>query len=117
MPADLPENPLSPCPDTPNCVRETRRFKQAPAKLFARALKALYQLKPAEVEVEEDERRIDAVFRVFLFKDDVALVVEPDEQGTVLHLRSTSRLGRNDLGVNRRRADRFFAALDEELKA
>ena len=117
VPADLPENPLPPCPTTSNCVRETRRFKQAPAKLFAKALKALYQLKPTEVEVEEDERRVEAVFKVFLFKDDVAFVVEPDGEGAVVHLRSASRLGRGDLGVNRRRAERFFAALDKETKA
>ena len=117
MPDDLPESPLPPCPDTPNCVSETRSFKQTPASLFAKALRALYQIKPAEVEVEEDERHVDAVFKVLLFKDDVAFVVAPDGEGAALHFRSASRLGRSDLGVNRRRAGRFFAALEKELKA
>ena len=117
MPADLPENPLPPCPDVPNCVRETRRFKTSQKKLLSQALKALYAIKPATVEVDEDAYRIDAVFRVFLFKDDVAFLVEPDEQGAVVHIRSESRLGRGDLGVNRRRVDRFFAALAKEAKA
>ena len=47
-------------------MRETRRFKTSrPDKLFTHALKALYQIKPAEVEVDEDERHIDAVFPGF----------------------------------------------------
>ncbi|MGI9175798.1 MAG: DUF1499 domain-containing protein [Rhodothermales bacterium] len=117
MPTDLPENPLPPCPDVPNCVRETRHFKVSSDKLFSRALKALYSIKPTTVEVDEDAHRIDAVFRVVLFKDDVVLRVEPDEAGAVVHIRSESRLGRGDLGVNRRRVDRFFSALGEEVKA
>ena len=117
MPTDFPENPLPPCPDVPNCVRETRHFKAPPDKLFSKTLKALYAIKPATVEVDEDAHRIDAVFRILLFKDDVVLKVEPYEAGAVVHVRSESRLGRGDLGVNRRRVDRFFDALGKEVKA
>ena len=117
VPAELPENPLPPCPDVPNCIRETRHFKVSSDKLFSRALKALYAIKPALVEVDEGAHRIDAVFRVFLFKDDLVFRVEPDEEGAVVHIRSESRLGRGDLGVNRRRVDRFFNALGKEVKA
>ena len=98
-------------------MRETRRFKAPPDKLFSKTLKALYAIKPATVEVDEDAYRIDAVFRVFLFKDDVTVRVAPDEGGAVVHVRSESRLGRGDLGVNRRRVDRFFGALGKEAKA
>ena len=111
MPTDLPENPLAPCPGTPNCVRETRRFDLPPETLFERADTALNALGPAVLTRYEPEYRIEAVFRVFVFKDDVELLVEPDDAGALLHIRSASRVGRSDLGVNRRRVDRFFEAL------
>ncbi len=62
-----------------------------------------------------ETRRIDAVFTVFLFKDDVALAIEPHEEGAALHIRSASRVGYRDFGVNRRRVKRFFAELEKLL--
>ena len=43
---------------------------------------------------------------------DLALTVEPHEEGTALHIRSASRKGYSDFGVNRRRVKRFFAELE-----
>ena len=57
----------------------------------------------------------DALFAVLVFKDDVALLIEPHEDGTVLHIRSASRVGYFDFGVNRRRVRRFFRALAKRL--
>jgi len=58
------------------------------------------------------------VYRVaLLFKDDVDVAVEPSADGSTLHVRSASRVGHSDLGVNRRRVARFFRAVDEALDA
>ena len=108
----LPENPLPSCPGSPNCIRQTRLFGLPPDTLFARAQTALDALRASTLSVTPETRRIDAVFTVFLFKDDVALIVEPHEDAAALHIRSASRVGYSDFGVNRRRVKRFFAELE-----
>ncbi len=107
----LPANPLSPCPSSPNCVRQTRLFDAPPDTLFQHALAALHTLDASEIDADPATRRLDAVFKVILFKDDVAVAVAPHDDGAVLHIRSASRVGYRDFGVNRRRVDRFFEAL------
>ena len=115
MPASLPDNPLPPCPASPNCVRQTRRFDLPAEALFDRAQEALEALGPSDLKASPETHRLDAVFTVFIFKDDVALHLEPHETGSVLHIRSASRTGYSDLGVNRRRVKRFFRALEKQI--
>ncbi len=51
---------------------------------------------------------------VFRFIDDVVVRVRPGpDGGSVVDVRSTSRVGLSDLGTNAERIERFFAALDE----
>jgi uncharacterized protein (DUF1499 family) len=44
----------------------------------------------------------------FGFKDDIVIRVEPGTSGSVIDLRSTSRVGRGDLGANARRIKQFI---------
>ena len=106
-----PENPLPPCPATPNCVRTSRLFASSPEPLFSLACSTLEAIGASDVSADVTTRRAEAVFTVVFFKDDVTLLVEPYEEGAVLHIRSASRVGNHDLGVNRRRVRRFFKAL------
>ena len=115
MPPPLPDNPLPPCPASPNCVRQTRRFDLPAETLFDRAREALEALGPSALKASPETRRLDAVFTVFVFKDDVALRLEPDAAGAILHIRSASRLGYRDFGVNQRRVVQFFQALEKRL--
>lgn len=55
-----------------------------------------------------------ATTRWFGFKDDIVIRVEPDENGTVLDLRSASRVGRGDLGANAKRIRAFIALFNEQ---
>jgi Uncharacterized protein conserved in bacteria len=115
----LPENPLPPCPDTPNCERVSRGYDVPPDTLFAAAQRALESLGPTTLRRPDgrSERRLEAVYRVALvFKDDVDVAVKArDEEGSALYVRSASRVGHSDLGVNRRRVERFFDALQRAL--
>jgi len=54
---------------------------------------------------------------VFLtpFKDDVTVSVTEKAGRTVVNVRSRSRVGRADLGVNARRIRAYLRALDERL--
>ena len=57
--------------------------------------------------------RIDAIqrSRIFRFTDDVALWAMPAGEGAAPVILSRSRIGRNDLGANRRRVESWLAAL------
>lgn len=110
--APLPDNPLPPCRYPTNCVRVSQAFRLDPDTLFARVQAAVGALGPAELRSRPDERRLDAVDRVFVFKDDLAAIVRPHADGAVLHVRSASRVGRGDFGVNRRRVLRLLRHLD-----
>jgi uncharacterized protein (DUF1499 family) len=105
------------CTETPNCVAESREFDLAPEVLFSAAIRALDRIAPASVEIAPDRTRIAAEFRVFLFRDDVDLVIDnDDDRQTRLHIRSASRSGRWDAGVNARRVRSFFKHLDRVLQ-
>ena len=53
--------------------------------------------------------------RVFRFKDDVTIRIEPVGKGTLVNLRSASRVGRIDFGQNARNIQELFAALDARI--
>lgn len=115
-PSDEGEIPLPPCPDTPNCVRTSRTYELSADPVYRAAQEALESLRPIRLRLRPDEHRAEAVYRVGLvFKDDVDVAVTPSDAGSVLHIRSASRVGSWDLGVNRRRVRRFFDALERAL--
>lgn len=114
---------LAPCPTTPNCVHTGFRhpdgtrgifltYDPSPADLMAR-LRAVVESMPRTTVLDESERYIhaEARSRVFRFVDDLELFVAPDRE---LIVRSASRLGRRDFGVNRRRVERLRELLEEE---
>lgn len=110
-----PHNPLPPCPRPGNCERESHAFETDADALFAAAQEALAAMDPVQVSLSAERRQVDAVFRVVFFKDDFTLRVEPEGGGSVLHLRSASRVGGNDFGVNKRRIERFLEQLSAAL--
>lgn len=114
---------LRPCPGSPNCVctmnTESRhaieplRFAEAPDAAFAR-LKRIVRGTARSSIIFEDNAYIQAEFRTLLgFVDDVEFLL--DRSAGVIHMRSASRLGYWDLGVNRRRLEevrRLFSEAD-----
>lgn len=63
-------------------------------------------------------RRLEAheTTALFRFVDDVAIRVRAEAGGSVVDLRSTSRVGRSDLGANAARIRRFAEALRERIE-
>ena len=55
--------------------------------------------------------------RLLRFKDDVRIRLEPAGKGTIVHVRSASRVGRIDFGQNARNIEELFAALDARIAA
>ncbi len=116
-PADtLPATPLPPCPGSPNCAADGKAFDVAPRTLWLIAEHALSRVSPHSVVTDEERLHIDATFRVLLFTDDLAIRVVPHGDGSALYVRSASRTGHSDLGVNKRRVAKFYKALDDVLE-
>jgi len=87
----------------------------APARAFEQALALVRERGWTVVASAPDEGRIEATVesRLYGFVDEVAIRVRAQGAGSVVDLRSRSRLGRIDRGVNARRIRDFLAALKE----
>ncbi len=88
-----------------------------PADAFRRALDAVRRRGWELLATDPDTYRIEATDRSFWFgfDDDVVIRITPSrESGSRVDVRSLSRVGVGDLGVNARRVRAFVAALTEE---
>ena len=107
-------NPLPPCSGVPNCARLTRSFAtdattlRRTAEAAIRSDRGLITGRPDEISLTASGLR--ATYRTGPFADDLAMETTDGADGhALLHLRSSSRVGRSDLGVNRRRLQRLLA--------
>ena len=108
---------LAPCPDRPNCVssmaEDDKRHVIEPFAYStdkARAYEALRQVVTSQdratvVEQSDDYLRVEFKSRLFRFVDDVEFYFP--HNASLIHLRSASRVGHSDLGVNRKRMERI----------
>ncbi|EKF06264.1 hypothetical protein FDUTEX481_00202 [Tolypothrix sp. PCC 7601] len=111
---------LSSCPASPNCVvsqnADTKHaidpipYHLERDKAREVLIKVLGVVPRTEI-VEQTDNYIHALSksRIFKFVDDVEFYLPPNEP--VIHVRSASRLGDSDLGVNRRRVEQIRLAL------
>ena len=114
---------LSPCPDKPNCV--CSEFGEDPAHYIApldyagvSAQNAMGELLQIIEELGGDvvvsnEKYIAATFSSFLFGfvDDVEFRLEALKER--IQIRSASRVGHSDLGVNQERAEKITQLFDQ----
>lgn len=110
---------LAPCPSSPNCVSsvapddahrvEPIRFTGAPDAALLR-LRTVIEAMPRARVTRADAGSLHAEFTSWLlrFVDDVDCVV--DAAASVIQVRSASRVGYSDLGVNRKRVEAIRAA-------
>lgn len=111
---------LSSCPASNNCVVSQNADSKHAIDPIAYHLdhdaareiliKVLGVVPRTEI-VEQTDNYIHALSksRIFKFVDDVEFYFPPNE--SVIHLRSASRVGESDLGVNRRRMEQIRLAL------
>lgn len=69
------------------------------------------------VSINRQEGRVEATEKLawFGFKDDVVFRITETDRGTRVDMRSKSRIGRSDIGVNADRIDRFLKDLESKL--
>jgi len=102
------------CPDTPNCVSslaKNPKYRVEPFNLNKDPktswdiVKKTVELLPRTKVVSEDNSDIHAECKsmIFRFVDDLTLHLTPSKG--IIHIRSASRIGYSDLGVNRRRVE------------
>lgn len=107
---------LRDCPDRPNCVcshetdgsRRIEPFRfHGPADEAWLRLQTIVRRDPRGAIVAASANYLHAEFTTpwLRFVDDVEFLL--DEPAGVIHVRSASRVGRSDLGVNRRRVERL----------
>lgn len=111
---------LTNCPSTPNCVNSQTadaahtiaplQYTSAPEKAFA-DLKQTIQALPRTKIITANDQYLYAEFtsQIMGFVDDVEFYL--DKNAGVIHVRSASRLGESDLGVNRQRIESIRASL------
>ena len=113
---------LAACPSSPNCVSSFARderhriaplaFHGDPESVFARLKEVLRRRGDATV-IEEQSVYLRVELRTTLFVDDAEFLM--DRTGSVIHVRSASRLGYSDLGKNWRRMEEIRQALAQKL--
>ncbi len=112
---------LAPCPSSPNCVStqatnprhaiEPLRFTGSADAARDRLVQVL-KAQPRAKIITQTDNYIHAEFtsRLFRFVDDVEFFI--DEEKSVIHFRSASRVGYSDLGANRQRMEGIRQAFD-----
>lgn len=105
---------LQPCPDSPNCVASQNAdeehkidplvFELSPPEALAKLKKVILEMERTSI-IEETDNYLYAEFKSagMGFVDDVEFYI--DAENKVIHVRSASRVGHSDLGVNRKRIE------------
>ena len=109
---------LAPCPDTPNCVsslapdveHRVEPFTISGGAIGWAALRDAVAAMPRTTIVDEREGYLHAECRsrIFRFVDDLEL--HQESSGSRVDVRSASRVGHGDMGVNRERVESLRAA-------
>lgn len=110
----ITDGKFPPCPDKPNCVVSheydqehfidpisyTRSFSEA----YPELIKSIEEMPGSKIIIKE-KRYIRAEFtsRLMRYIDDVEFYFSPGEK--IIQVRSASRLGHSDMGVNRERIE------------
>jgi uncharacterized protein (DUF1499 family) len=111
---------LPPCPNSPNCVSSQATDKDhfiEPFKIVGAINSASTALRTALVSqkrtiiTEETENTLhaEATSLIFRFVDDVDVIL--DTEARLFHIRSASRIGYGDFGVNRKRVEELRSQL------
>lgn len=117
----LVDGKLAMCPDTPNCVcseyaNETGHYiepiETAEARITEMDLVQGFVKSMGGTIQSHSDNYLSATFSssLFSFVDDVEVRI--DAELKVIHFRSASRVGRGDLGVNRKRIEQLKELLN-----
>lgn len=113
---------LAPCPNSPNCVSsqsqdvqhkiEPLTYKSSPQQAMANLKTVIQNMERTKI-ITENDNYLYAEFtsKLMGYVDDVEFYL--DSSANIIHVRSASRLGKSDLGVNRKRIETIRAKVNE----
>lgn len=110
----LTNGKLRPCPDSPNCVSsESGSTRHIPPIAYTESEETAWQnlqiciVKMGGEIIAVETNYIWATFtsKIFGFVDDVELRMDRDQK--IIHIRSGSRVGYTDFGVNKKRTEKI----------
>ena len=117
MGQDVSQSPLPSCPETPNCEHQAHTFDLIPSALTDHVIAVFKDMDAESIDVGQiDTNEIRAVFKIWKYRDDVSVAVLPNGDQSTLFVRSASREGFSDLGVNKRRVKRFMNKLNRSIE-
>lgn len=91
--------------DSPFAELRLRRYAAPEGLLFDLARRAMQDLQWKITNLDAEKKEIQAVVttKIWKFKDDVTVQIRPAQpSGSILWIRSASRIGKGDLGANTR---------------
>jgi uncharacterized protein (DUF1499 family) len=97
-----------------------RVYAADPSRVFDASMHAVNRLPRWSLVVYRSETgdiQAEARTRILRFVDDVTIRIEAKREGSRVHVRSASRLGKGDFGQNARNIRAFFDELDRQLAA
>ncbi len=113
---------LAPCPGTPNCVNSQSQdglhkidpltYNSTPQQAIANLKTAIQSMERTQI-ITESDNYLYAEFtsKLMGFVDDVEFFI--NKSANIIHVRSASRLGQSDLGVNRKRIETIRGKFNE----
>ncbi len=115
---------LAPCLNSPNCVSSQanpldKRHYIAPFKITGTPeaawlmLRTTLQKQDRTLITHETDTSLhaEAISLVFSFVDDIDIILDADAR--LIHIRSASRVGHSDFGVNRKRIEALHKRLQK----
>jgi len=122
---EMIQKKLEPCPDKPNCVFSGSKDPEHAIEAYRytgelstvkQMLVRVIQAQARTKIVEQQDNYIHATFTslILRFTDDVEFLF--DDREKIIHVRSASRVGRSDFGVNRKRIETLRELFNIELK-
>lgn len=108
---------LPECPQTPNCYKSTIETSFLTFEEAALAVnKVLQSMNAEKIEFDLETNIIHSVFRIpfFGWRDDFHVQFIDKQDNIHINIRSASRSGNYDLGVNKRRINKFIKGIDAQ---
>ena len=120
----IADGKLTPCPDSPNCVSSQSKDQhhyieplhftgplEASRKKLIKILDSMQRVKI--IRETNNYLHVTVTSRFFRFVDDMEFYFVEDPP--VIHIRSASRVGYSDLGVNRKRIEKIRKAMAKNI--
>jgi uncharacterized protein (DUF1499 family) len=115
---------LAPCPNTPNCVCSEEGpvlthhvdafiFSTSPQQALKNLVSVIVSQGGRVVGEQPEYLRAEFTSRIFQFVDDVEFRLDKDS--LLIHVRSASRVGHSDFGVNGKRVENIRRQWQESL--